>query len=234
MGVEHPISRSAAIRLASMGSVTISASYGARGERIAQAVAERLGVPFLDRAIPHAVARQLRLSPESAETHDERAPTRWEQFFRVFSSVEFVSTAVGIAPMAYESPEDFRVTTEAILRKVADTTGAVILGRAGMVVLQGRDDVLCVRLDGPLEARIRQAVADGADEFKVRETQTDVDAARERYASFFYNVRQDDSRLYHLAVDSTALPVDACVDIIVKAARVRLQLESAEAAPTLG
>jgi cytidylate kinase len=217
-----------------MGSVTISASYGARGERIAQAVAERLGVTFLDRAIPHAVARQLRLSQESAETHDERAPTRWDQFFRVFSSVESVSTAVGIAPMAYESPEAFRLTTESILRKVADTTGAVILGRAGMVVLQGRDDVLCVRLDGPLEARIQQAVADGADESTVREMQTDVDGARERYASFFYNVRQDDSRLYHLAVDTTALPVDASVDIIVRAARVRLQLGSAETEPTLG
>lgn len=109
-----------------------------------------------------------------------------------------------------------------MLRNVADTTGAVILGRAGMVVLGGRDDVLCVRLDGPLEARIAQAVADGSDEATARETQKDVDDARERYASLFYKVRQDDPRLYHLIIDSTALPVDACTDVIITAAKARI------------
>jgi cytidylate kinase len=108
------------------------------------------------------------------------------------------------------------------MRKVADTTGAVILGRAGMVILGGRDDVLCVRLDGPIDRRIAQAVAEGVDEATARENQQDVDGARERYASFFYKVRQDDARLYHLVIDSTALPVDACIDIIVRAAQARI------------
>ena len=210
-----------------MGSVTISASYGARGDAVAQAVAERLGLAFLDRAIPHAVARQLRLSQESAETHDEWAPSRWDQFLGAFSSVESVSTAVGIAPVALESSESFRLATEAVLRRAADTTGAVILGRAGMVVLGGRDDVLCVRLDGPAQARLAQAVADGADESTARETQTAVDDARERYANFFYKVHQDDAHLYHLVMDSTVVPVDACVDIIVRAAQTRLRTAQA-------
>jgi cytidylate kinase len=205
-----------------MGSITISASYGARGEAVAQGVAERLGLAFLDRAIPLTVARHLRLTQESVETHDERAPSRWDQFFGAFSSVDSVSTAVGIAPVALESPDTFRSATEAVMRKVADTNGAVILGRAGMVILGGRDDVLCVRLDGPIDRRIAQAVAEGVDEATARENQQDVDGARERYASFFYKVRQDDARLYHLVIDSTALPVDACIDIIVRAAQARI------------
>src|SRR6202050_2025235 len=114
-----------------MPSVTISASYGARGERVAQAVAEQLGLGFLDRAIPLAVARQLHLSAESVETHDERAPSRWDQFFSAFDGVGSGSTVVGVAPVTYESPETFRSATEAILLTVADSSGAVILGRAG-------------------------------------------------------------------------------------------------------
>jgi hypothetical protein len=60
-----------------------------------------------------------------------------------------------------ETPERFRKANEAKLRDIADTTGGVILGRAGMAVLGDRADVLCVRLDGPVEARIAHAIAQG-------------------------------------------------------------------------
>jgi hypothetical protein len=204
-----------------MASVTISASYGARGERIAQAVAEQLGLAFLDRAIPLGVARQLHLSAESAESSDERAPSRWDRVASALSAAGSVTTATGVSPAPVEDADAFRLATESILQKVANSTGGVVLGRAGMVVLGGRADVLCVRLDGPVEARIAQAVADGADPTTANDAQRVVDGARNDYASFFYRHRQDDARLYHLIIDSTALPVVACVDIVVTAARAR-------------
>src|SRR4029077_1916912 len=49
--------------------------------------------------------------------------------------------------------------TEEILRHIADTTGAVILGRAGVFALKGRQGVLHVRLDGEVEARCRASAA---------------------------------------------------------------------------
>jgi hypothetical protein len=214
-----------------MASVTISASYGARGERIAQAVAARLRLTFLDRAIPLEVARQLHLSEESATHVDERAPTRGERFAGALAAAGSVSTAPGVSPLPVQDPDVFREATEGVLRSVADTTGAVILGRAAMVVLGGRDDVLCVRLDGPVDARIAQAVADGADPATAYDAQRDVDGARNQYASFFYRQQQDDPRLYHLIIDSTALPLDACVDIIVAAAGARIGGRDASTAP---
>ena len=217
-----------------MASVTVSASYGARGERIAQAVAERLGLAFLDRAIPIRVARQLHLSEESAESSDERAPTRWDRFANLLSAAGSVTTATGVSPAPIQDADAFRRATESILQRVADTTGAVFLGRAGMVVLGGRADVLCVRLDGPIEARIAQAVADGADPAIAGDAQRDVDGARNDYASFFYRQRQDDARLYHLIIDSTALPIDACVDIVVRAARAQIGGQDAQTTPTAG
>jgi len=41
--------------------IALSASYGAGGNAIGPALAERLGVPFLDRAIPIRVAARLRV-----------------------------------------------------------------------------------------------------------------------------------------------------------------------------
>ena len=199
--------------------MTISASFGSRGERIGRGVAERLGLPFLDRAIPVAVARRLRLTDEAPESFDERAPSFWQRLVASFSGVETGLPVAGHSVQQFTAPEDFRVATEAVLRDAADGTGAVILGRAGMVVLQDRHDVLRVRLDGPVEARIAQAIADGLDEPTARQMQREIDGVRERYVSYFYKADQRDPRLYHLVIDPTALPVGVCVDIIERAAR---------------
>jgi hypothetical protein len=230
-----------------MGSVTISASYGSQGDRIGRAVAERLELQFLDRAIPNAVARQLHLSEEDVQSLDERVPGRWERIFGSIGELDPPVTALptatslrlasdelrgqGVSSPEYDpslpqgslpvraagSPESFRLATETILRGVADAEGAVILGRCAMVVLAAHHDVLRVRLDGPLEARIARVVAGGTDEAAARRSQKDVDGAREQYARYFYRVSLADSALYHLIIDSSALSVECCVDLICRA-----------------
>ena len=206
------------------GVVTLSASYGARGDNVGRALAERLQLPFVDRVIPTAAAaRELGLPEEVGESLDEHAPSRWERIATLFANF-----ATPLAPAALDAdgslpltPGGFRSASEAELQRVADTTGAVVLGRAGMVVLGNRPDVLCVRLDGPVEARVAQIVARGVDEASARQAQREVDSAREAYARVFFDARQDDPRLYHVILDSTVLSVEACVDIIVRAARDR-------------
>jgi hypothetical protein len=201
--------------------VTISASYGALGNKIGHVLAERLGLPFLDRAIPAAAAHQLAQSADMAESLDEPVPNRWERIAIGFANVGTPMGPSQVPPEVIQTPERFRATNEEKLHEVADTTGAVIVGRAGMVVLGNRPDVLCVRLDGPVEARIARVIAQGVDEESVRKIQREVDKARDAYARVFFNARQDDPHLYHVILDSTALSEEACVDIILRAVRDR-------------
>jgi cytidylate kinase len=201
--------------------VTISASYGAHGDRIAHLVAERLDLPFLDRAIPATMAQQLAQSGDIEESLDEPVPSRWERIIMGFANATTPMGPNQLPSEVIETPERFRSANETKLREVADTTGGVILGRAGMAVLGDRPEVLCVRLDGPVEARIAHAIAQGVDEESARKGQRAVDRARDAYARVFFNVRQDDPRLYHVILDSTALSVEASVDIIIRAARDR-------------
>jgi hypothetical protein len=200
------------------GMVTISATFGARGDRIARAVADRLGLPFLDRAMPLAPAPRLDLPGGLAESLDDPLPSRWARIVQAFANT---AAPVGPAqvPMEITDPvERLRATSESLLEHLADGPGGVVLGRAAMVVLGGRPDTLCVRLDGPLEARVANAVAAGVEEDSARHGQRVVDGARDAYARVLYDARQDDLSLYHLVVDSTALSVDACVGIIVRGA----------------
>ena len=49
----------------------------------------------------------------------------------------------------------------------------------------------------------------------------ETDRAREAYVQQFSGVNARDATLYHLVIDSTALPLDGCVELIALAAAVR-------------
>jgi len=54
--------------------VALSAAYGAAGSQIGPALAERLGVPFVDRGIALAVAERLEVPVREALAHEEPSP----------------------------------------------------------------------------------------------------------------------------------------------------------------
>jgi cytidylate kinase len=79
-----------------------------------------------------------------------------------------------------------------------------------------------VRLDGPAERRLAQAMAlDGIDRDSAERHLRETDRAREAYVQQFYGVDARDAGLYHLVIDSTALALDACVELIALAAAAR-------------
>jgi len=209
--------------------VTLSASFGTGGSVIGPRVAERLDLPFLDRAIPVAVAEALAVPMTDAMAHDER---RTPGFGRLLATLARAAaapdTAFGSAPTAAraslgDQPEQvFRDQTERVLRQVADEQGGVILGRAAAIVLRDRPSALHVRLDGPVEARVERATAhEGIDEAQARKLLVETDRAREGYVKHFYRCDARDACHYHLVLDSTALGIDTSVDLIVVAARTR-------------
>ena len=84
-----------------------------------------------------------------------------------------------------------------------------------------RDDprALRVRLDGPPERRLRQAMRiQGVDEDTARETMRRLDRTHAAYLKQFYGVDIADPTLYHLRIDSTAVALDTCVELIALAA----------------
>jgi cytidylate kinase len=209
--------------------VTLSASFGAGGSVVGPQVAEQLGLPFLDRAIPVAVAEALAVPMTDVMAHDER---RTSGLGRLFASIARAAalpdTEFGTVPSAAraslgDQPEQaFRDQTERVLHQIATTDGGVILGRAAAIVLRDHDDALHVRLDGPLDARVQRAAGlEGIDEAQARKLAAETDRAREAYVKHFYKCDARDARHYHLVLDSTAMSLDTCVELVVTAARAR-------------
>lgn len=202
--------------------VTISATFGAGGSVVGPAVAERLGVPFLDRAIPSSVADDLGIPLEEAVGRDEQVQGRLARFLAAAApaSAEWM---IGEGPPRGTLLRDEHLlacTQEAIRRNVTD--GGVVLGRAGAIVLRDHPTALHVRLDGDRERRVGQAMEIlGITEHEARESMARNDSARAAYVRQFYRADAAAPEHYHLVLDSTRIPRDTVVDLIVSAATAR-------------
>jgi cytidylate kinase len=202
--------------------VTLSAPYGAGGSEIGPEVAERLGIPFVDRAIPTDVAEKLAVPLREAIERDEAIGGWFTRALLSFGAVGPVLAGAAPPAGAVLNPDAYCQATEQVLRERAAGEGAVILGRAGAVVLRDHPDALHVRLTGPREARIQQGMLlEGVDRATAERHVEETDRARETYVRHFYRVDARDPALYHLVIDSTALPLSACADLIVEAAEAR-------------
>jgi hypothetical protein len=204
-----------------VGVVTFSAAYGAAGAEVAPAVAERLGLPFHDRAIAAQVAGRLGVPVAEAEANDETVVRGW---WRLVASLGTMPDPVGgVLPMAaLPDARAYRQQTERVLEEIAAGAGGVVLGRAAAMVLGKRPDVLHVRLDGPRDRRLAAAVErSGRPLDDVRRAMEINDRTREAYVRHFYRCDPEDARHYDLVVDSTGLPLETVIDIVVTAARAR-------------
>src|SRR5829696_2584912 len=183
--------------------ITLSAPYGAGGSQVGPAVAERLGVPFVDRAIPTAVAERLAVPLREAIDRDESIGGWLTRALMTFGQVGPVLAGATPVPEQALTDDAFRQATEQVLRERAAGAGAVILGRAGAIVLAGEPGALHVRLIGPQQARIEQV-----DRATAERHLLESDRARHDYVRHFYRADAADPAHYHLVIDSTAIDLD--------------------------
>jgi cytidylate kinase len=204
--------------------VAVSNSYGAGGGVIGPAVARRLGLPFLDRAIPAEVAEALGAPLTDVACHDDRTEGGVKRLVAAMArSAALFGPGVLQRDDVLGDEPTYRLATELVLWQMAAQTGGVVLGRAATVALASHPGVLRVRLDAPLARRIRQAVAaDGMDEPEARRMQEQTDRARDAYTHHFYGVHPGDPNLYDLTIDVSRFGYQVAEEMIVLAARTRL------------
>lgn len=202
--------------------VTIAALYGASGSVIGPRVAAQLGVALLDRQIPEAVARRWGLSEESVAAVDDEPRSGVERLVSSLARATTMSGGTGGSAEQLDVEERrLRGYIEEFLAESA-VSGGVTIGRGGMVVLRSVAWALHVHLGGPREARLRVRMErDGIDRATAENRQKAEDGYRMGYVRRAYAVDGGDPRFYHLMLDTTAIDVETCVELIVTASRAR-------------
>jgi cytidylate kinase len=208
--------------------VTIAALYGAGGSVVGPRVAERLGVQFLDRAIPSAVAKRAGLPEAAVDDVDEKPRSGWQRLLAILGRASPATGASDQVERLDLEQRRLRAEIEEFLAH-ASRAGGVVLGRGGAVVLADVPGALHVYLGGDRKARVERVMElQGVDRATAARRVRANDRARRDYVKSTYGIDGDNPRLYHLMIDAIALGADVCVELIVAAAQagVRQELSS--------
>ena len=201
--------------------VTLFESFGSGAEYIGQRVAAALGVPF------HAGAFS------SQEIED--AMTRREaggMLSRVFGAMG--GTYAAYAGLEGGSvPDAQRDNYELVMENTREVVksaqqGGVIMGRNGALILADWPAALHVKLDGPLQARLKRiAETSGMSLEHAARRQKQEDQVRADISLELYGWNPQEFDHYDLLVNTGLMDLDMCVDIIVAAAKVKAGLGTA-------
>ena len=189
--------------------ITISREFGSGGHSIGQKVAEKLNLNFYDQALLEKIAQETGLSKEYIE-NSEYAPARNSLLFNIVVNRS-------LTHCAEPSPADMVYFAQMkIIREIAEKEPCVIVGRCSDYVLRERKDALHVFIYADLDSRSKRILERyGENDKPILKRIEDKDARRKIYYSHYTDRPWGVPQNYHVALSSSALGEDTCVNTIV-------------------
>lgn len=203
--------------------VTFSNQIGSGGSVISRGVAEKLHYRYYDWEIIAQAAQEAGVSPEVlAVATSERSPGIIERVISRLASAgtgeEVTGQDQGIRGLL--GSEDFRQFIERVVRELGRQGDAVIVNRAGHVLLGDVPGVLSVLVHGSVERRTgRFAAFQQGDPATLRKTLQDSDRQRAEYLRRVYRIDWLSCQHYDLAINTDHISQELAIDMIVATAR---------------
>ena len=185
--------------------ITISREFGSGGRTIGKEVAERLGIPCYDQQIIDKIAEESGLAKEFIKERGEyAAASSWWQ-----------SVSTGRDYYGHSQQDDlWRMQTKVIL-DLAEKGPCVIVGRCADYILRNKADCLTVFIHASMVKRAERIVNVYGEGNEVPEKRLhDKDKRRKAYYEMYTDTKWGVASNYHIALDSGALGIEKCVDII--------------------
>lgn len=212
--------------------ITISRQFGSYGDEIANKLCEILGYQYFDKHLMMQAATDAGLSEQEIVDYSEENYKVRNFLERMLGGPQTVAQVrvwkediQGVR--IYDSVALTEETALALVQKAVHHAhqlgNVVIVGRGGQVILQHEPDVLHVRIEAPLETRLQRV----REEWQPFTTRVDLrraaqdmilekDAVSAEYLKHFYNVRWDDSSLYHVIINTDKLGIDQAAQMLAQ------------------
>ena len=203
--------------------ITINREFESAGSEIAQAVAERLGLPYYDRFLIIAASGETGVDPERVAAVDEKLESRFE-YSQAEAAYYYTSKATPVPTGAHLAETQFD-----LIRALAQQGPCVIVGRCANHVLRDRDDVLDVFVHAGRDYRVKRTMQSlGLPEKRAVRLLKRTDKARKAYYKNYTGCDWNDPNLYHVIINSDRLPFEDCVELICSMFRDEPAAEAAE------
>lgn len=196
--------------------ITIGRQYGSGGRFIGEMLANRLDIPFYDKAILTEAARASGICEELFQQNDEK-PTR-SLLFSMFTGgmTSDISGYMGM-PLQHKL---FLAQFDAI-RRIAAEGPCVIVGRCADYVLRDQVNAVTVFLKAPMQNRVARAIERGADPLKAEDVVRRADKQRSSYYNYYATATWGDVANYDLCIDTSMLGYEGTVDLLEQFVKMR-------------
>ena len=194
---------------------TIGREFGSAGYEVGRLLAERLGVKLYDKNLLAQAAKDSGFCEEIFENHDEK-PTNsflYSLVMDTYSGGNYSSAPFLDMPLNHKV---FLAQFDTI-KKIAERESCVIVGRCADYALASNPDCLNVFIHADIEDRIKTvSKRNDVTENKAKDLIQKKDKQRASYYNYYTSKKWGDSRSYHLTLDSSALGIDKCVEMILQ------------------
>ena len=193
--------------------IAIEREYASGGSEIGERAAKRLGIPCYGQEVLKRAADLMNTVPERLIHLEETTSNSL-----LYSLGMAARMAVGERDGLSEEGALY-VVEERVIKDMALQGSCVIVGRCAGWILRDRPDVLRVFVHASREYRMRRAEeVYHVPKQDVENTLKKYDRRRANFYRANTGMSWDDKKGYHLVLDSSAIGINECVNIISKLA----------------
>lgn len=192
--------------------ITISREFGSGGRTVGKMVAEKLGIPCYDQEIIQKIAEESGYCEDFVAEHSEHA-----------AYGNWLSNAFAFRDYYGNSIQDkiWFAQLKTIV-ELANKGPCVIVGRCADFILRETADCLKVFIHADPKARAERIVKQYGESSQVPERRLkDKDKRRAAYYQMYTDQKWGDNKNYDIALSTSSLGIDTCVDIIVELYKIK-------------
>ena len=192
--------------------ITISREFGSGGRTVGKMVAEKLGIPCYDQEIIQKIAEESGYCEDFVAEHSEHA-----------AYGIWLSNAFAVRDYYGNSIQDkiWCAQLKTIV-ELANKGPCVIVGRCADFILKETADCLKVFIHADPKARAERIVEQYGESSQAPERRLkDKDKRRAAYYQMYTDQKWGDNKNYDIALSTSSLGIDTCVDIIVELYKIK-------------
>jgi len=195
--------------------ITINRELGSGGRTIGRLLAEKLGVPFYDKAVIDGLTQKFGLSPERIEEIKAQKKSWWNDINTYYQTLVNSANMPMEAEVKLDNASMFE-TEQHILQELATHSSCVVAGRTGFMVFREWPNHLNVFIQASMPHRIQRVMRrQNVSEQEARDIIAKMDTTREAYIKKYEDTSRYDTRNYQLVISMDDLSEDDAAEIIM-------------------
>ena len=199
--------------------ITINRELGSGGRTVGRILAEKLGVPYYDKALAKPLEEKFNMTSDQIEHLKGNNRSWWQEVKRVLILGENAANSFEY----YDEDKKELVTSEAVLKaekeilhSIAIDESCVIAGRSAFFALNGYPNSLNVLIQASMEYRMNRVMAkQNLSEKEARKVIKEVDQSREEYLKNNAQTSRYDTRNYDLVIKMDGKTEEDAVKVIL-------------------